>query len=463
MRKLLIVLVGALVALPAAAQNVDIESLSGLQFNFGNPGARSLGMGGAFLGLADDASAAEANPAGLTILRKPEVTIEARNYVEQQVLTTSGVFPDLERTAFRNYSDRTVVSFASFVYPIKNKVTIGGYYHEPLRNTGGGQVFPTFNQFTGRVETTPPYFYVPAGGGEAISEAKCDEILQTNPAGCVRYDIDPFISALDVKERTYGLAAAWQVHPRFSVGVTARLQTFQEGAFTFRFSGYPDFIPKSISVQATAKENGDQVDIVTDKDFTFAGGFKWSPTDKVSIGGVYKQGAQFDAPTFVAGPETDFEYVLLAETKFHMPDSMGLGVSVRPIPTLTINADAVHVKYSNLVDDFVATISNVEDIGAPFVANDVTELHLGAEYFFTTKIPFALRAGYWRDPAHSVEWRGPVNRPDYIAEALLYPKGESQTHLSIGGGFAWPRFQIDFAYDTADAYKVGSISMVTRF
>ena len=91
MRKILILI--ALVALPAAAQNTDIESLSGLQFNFGNPGARSLGMGGAFLGLADDASAAEANPAGLTILRKPEISFEGRNFEEQQLFTTSGTFP----------------------------------------------------------------------------------------------------------------------------------------------------------------------------------------------------------------------------------------------------------------------------------------------------------------------------------------------------------------------------------
>ena len=81
------------VTVPLAAQNTDIESLAGLQFNFGNPGARSLGMGGAFLALADDASAAEANPAGLTILRKPEVSIEARNYQEQQIFSTSGTFP----------------------------------------------------------------------------------------------------------------------------------------------------------------------------------------------------------------------------------------------------------------------------------------------------------------------------------------------------------------------------------
>src|SRR5215213_9842185 len=117
----------ALFALPLFAQNVDIEALSGLQFNFGNPGARSLGMGGAFLGLADDASAAEANPAGLTILRKPEVSIEARNYLEQQLFTTSGTFPDVERTAFTHHSDRVGVTFASAVLPIRNKFTLGAY------------------------------------------------------------------------------------------------------------------------------------------------------------------------------------------------------------------------------------------------------------------------------------------------------------------------------------------------
>jgi long-subunit fatty acid transport protein len=80
-------------------------------------------MGGAFLGLADDASAAEANPAGLTILRKPEITIEARNYLEQQLFTTSGTFPEINRTAFTHHSDRVVVTFASVVLPIKNKFT----------------------------------------------------------------------------------------------------------------------------------------------------------------------------------------------------------------------------------------------------------------------------------------------------------------------------------------------------
>src|SRR5256714_11360656 len=151
MRKFILLI--ALAALPAAAQNTDIESLSGLQFNFGNPGARSLGMGGAFLGLADDASAAEANPAGLTILRKPEISVEGRNFEEQQLFSTSGTFPNIVRSAFTHYSQRVDLTFASVVIPVKNRFTFGAYYHEPLRNEGVGQVVPIRNQFTGEVKT----------------------------------------------------------------------------------------------------------------------------------------------------------------------------------------------------------------------------------------------------------------------------------------------------------------------
>jgi len=38
-------------------------------------GARAVGMGGAFIGVADDATAASWNPAGLIQLEKPEVSI----------------------------------------------------------------------------------------------------------------------------------------------------------------------------------------------------------------------------------------------------------------------------------------------------------------------------------------------------------------------------------------------------
>jgi long-subunit fatty acid transport protein len=466
MRKTLLVLV--LAAFPALAQNTDIESLSGLQFNFGNPGARSLGMGGAFLGLADDASAAEANPAGLTILRKPEVTIEARNFLEQQVLTTSGTFPDLTRTAFSHYSNRVEVSFASFVYPVKN-FTFGVYYHEPLKNQGAGSVLPQRNQFTGAVEKDIPNFFLPVGGTGPVTSAECDKIRQTknNPAACFEFVVDPFITALDVQQRTYGIAGAYKAG-NFSFGATARYQLFRESAFTFRLNPQT-FEAQSIAVQATAKPDGANLAVKDDKDLTFAAGAKWAPNEKFSAGVVYKKGATFTAPTFISNAATGFDFVELAETKFHMPDSYGAGVSFRPIPVLTINADAVHVKYSNLIDDLVSTIAAVREIAHPYKINDVTELHLGMEYFFSTKIPLALRGGLWRDPAHSMQYNAPFTQSDVfkqaeaVGAAILYPKGSSQMHRSIGAGIAWPKFQIDAAYDTSKHYKVGSVSVITRF
>jgi hypothetical protein len=36
-------------------------------------------------------------------------------------------------------------------------------------------------------------------------------------------------------------------------------------------------------------------------------------------------------------------------------------------------------------------------------------------------------------------------------------------HVSIGAGLAWPKFQVDAAYDRSDHYKVGSISVIRRF
>lgn len=465
MRRFLLLVALCTLAAPLAAQNTDIEALSGLQFNFGNPGARSLGMGGAFLGRADDASATEANPAGLTILRKAEFSLEARNYVESQLFTTSGTFPTVERTAFTHFSDRVVVSFASAVVPIKDKFTVGAYFHQPLKNQGGGLVFPQADPTTGATKKTPNFF-LPAGGGDPMSEAACIALrTQTrNPAACLEYRVDPFVSALDVRQRTFGLAGAWQVHPKFSIGAAARLQTFKEGAFTSRyfFDGF-QYQVKNISVQATARADGTDVKLTEEKDITFTLGFKYAPTDKISFGGVYKQGPSFSAPTFFLGQQTGGEFLQVADTKFHSPDIAGLGVSFQPIPVLTVNFDADYVKYSNLVDDFVSIVADVSSLDKPFEAKNVVEMHLGAEYFFAWKVPFALRAGYWRDPAHSVTWRGPLTRPDYIAEALLYPPTEDQNHMSIGGGFAWPKFQIDFAYDTSKNYKVGSISMVTRF
>src|SRR5262245_202476 len=110
-----------------------------LQFDFLNPGARSLGLGSAFLAVADDATAAFTNPAGLTQLIRPEVSAEVRYRRLDTPFLVGGrlsgfvtnigadnVFGPVYSTsidsAIRPY-------FLSFVYP-RRRWTLAGYRHE---------------------------------------------------------------------------------------------------------------------------------------------------------------------------------------------------------------------------------------------------------------------------------------------------------------------------------------------
>ena len=74
---------GRLLILPLAwlaASAAVAQGVLTLEFSFSNPGARSLGFGGAFVALADDATAAYANPAGLNQLTRPEISLEGRSW-----------------------------------------------------------------------------------------------------------------------------------------------------------------------------------------------------------------------------------------------------------------------------------------------------------------------------------------------------------------------------------------------
>src|SRR5512142_382655 len=76
-----VVAVAAVLAAPVALSQSARQDVGGLSFRtttFNNGlgfGARAMGMAGAFSAIADDASAASWNPAGLGQLIRPEVTV----------------------------------------------------------------------------------------------------------------------------------------------------------------------------------------------------------------------------------------------------------------------------------------------------------------------------------------------------------------------------------------------------
>lgn len=424
-------------------QNTDIEALSGLQFNFGNPGARSLGMGGAFLALADDASAAEANPAGLTILRKAEISLEGRRTTTGQTFVTGGTYPYINTTDFA--ATRKEVSFASAVLPSRGAV-LALYYHRPL-------------SFRNRVDITqrydmPVYYLGPAG---PVSREECAKM--TN---CLQKQIYPFSTSADVEIETFGIAGARQ-WGNLSIGVAVRYHRFQEVADAYRRDldapGQPVFV---VAQTNSGRFFGD----ASNKAVSFVGGVKWTPSSRTSLGAVYKQDASFAAP--VSAAAAGAAQTLIGTTRFHVPSMAGVGAAFRPTPALTLTADAMHVSYSHLTDNFLSVIEYgatggvVENVTG-YTARNVTELHAGMEYFILSRAPVALRAGWWRDPAHAITYRGPVVTADEVAARILFPGSRDENHFSVGVGVAWPRFQIDAAYDTSDTLKTASISVIARY
>ena len=436
MRKILVFSgVFLLLGCAAFAQNVDLEALSGVQFNFGNPGARSLAMGGAFLGLADDASAAEANPAGLTILRKPEVSVETRNFRTSRNFVTGGTLlsptDPIRNDEFHSYSRRAELGFASISYPMPEKhFALAAYFSHPVA-------------FTSVVVPRDPINFSATPTGPVIP-SQC-----STTADCLSFRLFPFGSAVNLDLKTIGLAGAVKLG-KFSLGAAARYQKLSEAALTQRVNFL--FQPLATSAQTS-----------DDSDITFSAGVKWELSNKFSAGAVYKQGAKFKTDYGVANftaPDTSFK--VLAHPVFHIPDIAGVGISFRPVSALVINADADYVKYSNLVDNFFSAFDDINS-NPTFKAENVIETRVGAEYFFTSRVPVALRAGYYRDPAHQFFYNGPFSTPNRVADSIIYQKGKDQNHYSVGLGIAFTAFQLDAAYDTSDAFKVGSLSAVFKF
>src|SRR5688572_16425977 len=127
-------------AILGAAASVEAQpSIPRFDFSFSNPGARSVGFGGAFAALADDATAAYANPAGLVQLAEPEVSMEARQWNRSPSFVAGGRI-DGEPTGIgidtregiyfdRDHSQDLGPSFAAVVIP-KGRWSFALYGHQ---------------------------------------------------------------------------------------------------------------------------------------------------------------------------------------------------------------------------------------------------------------------------------------------------------------------------------------------
>ncbi len=451
-----VILISLVPAAVFAQTNSEINA--GIQFNFSNPGARSLGFGGAFIGLADDATAAYTNPAGLTNLSKPELSFEGRYFLYRTEFldrghafgtpTNNGEDTIAGEVTARSHDIKRSFSFLSFVYP-QDRWALAVYRHE-LAN------FKTTTQTNGA-------FFGPQ-----------DNIPQDR--------FFPVRASVDLKIIDYGVSFAVRVADGFSLGVGASAFQYSQTTRLTRFLtlgndtppsdpasffyGPPDFSDASrLDIEGV---DGSANDVVT-----VNAGLLWKINRQFSIGAVYRQGPKFHPQASIVDFNTDGSTTTTTATAtFHVPDVYGAGLTVHPTDFLTVSFDYNRVRYSQLTREFVDLFAIPPALTNSYRVDDGNVFRLGLQYVVPLgSNALALRAGAWRDPDHRIRFTGQILPTDDPATAdskaidiLLFRPGKNEYHYTGGLGFAFgEHFQLDVAADIADSVRTGAVSAVVRF
>jgi len=427
----ILLLVGSLAPAVVSAQQAIVP----LQFSFSDPGARSMGFGGAFVGLADDATAAFSNPAGLVQLLSPEISIEGRRWSYSTPFTEGGRLEGLPsgngidttvglRTA-TSEADLTGLSFLSLVYP-KGNWSLAFYRHESANL-----------EFFG--ETQGLFF----GGTDCCQDREPDQRATS-----------------DMEIVSYGLSGAYRISDRFDLGLGAVYHDTSISTTATQFLWDEDTIQSFFAPNSYLFERSviSVTSLADDTDWTLTGGFLWRLAPSWSIGGVYRQGPEIEND-FVgtAGQAVDLGvppgevFGQRTGVKIEFPSIYGLGFAYRaPDGRLTVTFQWDRVTYSSIAESLELDDQVIED---------ADELHLGAEYVFLDSTPIiAVRLGTWLDPDH--EPRATIDDP--LLRALL-PGGDDDMHYAVGLGVATQNFQIDLGADFGDRTDTLSLSAIYNF
>lgn len=409
----------ALIGSSNAYALTDEEGTSAIQFNFANPGARSLSMGGAFVALADDATAAYANPAGLTQLTRRELSAEGRYnrystpYLSDAVDKGDGSFETLALHDQAN-SSSSGISFLSAVFPFEY-ATVAFYRHELMN-------------FNTQFDHLPTEFV-----------------------------LLPFHSRSELKDVAYGLSLGWAMGEKLRLGAGIAWHDFEIDSLTVR--------DIDIGVNSRQSQKG------TDHGVGYTLGLRYLITDDLSLGMVYRRSPRLHYQVVASSNENPGEAQVAFVNKqsdFDIPDVFGVGLSYRINEAFTVNLDVNRVRYSQLTRNISSAFSNEGEEPPAFTAveplklRDGTEVRLGGEYvFFNMPVPLSIRAGIWRDPDHALRYRDDSPFDD---NAIVFSaKTGDQTHYTFGLGMAFEQFSVDIGADFSKYVDTFSLAAVARF
>ena len=394
-----------LVRPPALAQETKAPEVgfSSVPFQFFPPGARSLAMGATFVGVADDATAAASNPAGLVILTKPETSVHGR-FTHFANLADSGYTSPS--------SSDTSLSYASLVVPFK-PASFSVYYQQVSN-------FDIDRQFAGNVRF----------GSQNESSLFSSR------------------SHIDILVADFGLSGALKLGTRLSIGATIARRRLSLTYFN-----------ENTIIGAGAFTDQASSDQQSDDETVFNAGLLFNPNGKFSLGLVFKRGGEFQLPYVVnyedspRGPVSCPQPDLCTSGALHIPDTWAVGAGFRPSTRWLFAVDASLLRYSQLSPTIFRSIPF--DIYPPVTSelpptpfDDVVQLNGGFERIFPGRPTVGLRGGFY-------------HRPNFNKNGTL---DAGATFGTVGLGLVFgDRGQLDVAASFSKNTSEGLVSLVIRF
>jgi long-subunit fatty acid transport protein len=398
-------------------------------------GARAMGMGGAFVAVADDATAASWNPAGLSLLVRPEVSfVQDFTRLKNNLAASSSSQSNLSATIFRS-------SFSGFAY---------------TANARDPEFFSvTYPVARGRWRFVPQFSYRRAIKRNLAYQYTRDQVTENPAAGTrtssttsVTFDSD---GGIDV----YAASVGVNFDPRWNIGVAVNLW---RGDWDSRSVSSSTLATSTSSTAASEKTSGTSTDV----------GVLFKPTRRFAVGAVLRtrftlqRDATSDnqiAYTVPVAPTSTSRTTSELDADVKWPLSVSFGASVSPIDALVVSADYTKGFWSDATISGTSTTITAFQPGGPVPRTTTSTVNSTYPFAALTYAPqtsqqdsYQARGGaeYTMRRSSSGNFIGIPVRAGLFRDKSMQPQLDGSALVSngitVGGGLLWRRLSIDGAY-----------------